>query len=200
MNKKTMKGKDSEKKAGVGAVLVTIMDKTEVTLLTLGVAGLALILIANVIARTFFQSLYYADEISEFLITFITFVGMSYATRKARHIRMGAFLDAMPPKVEKIILYIIFAVSAVVMFELAWHSFKYMMVVRDVSQQTSALLLPYFIFLIIIPIGFFLSGLQFIRSIIKNIVEDDVWQSADQKSEYEDETLAIGGENATSGY
>lgn len=199
MNKNKMKGKDSGK-TGLGASLVIIMDRTEVTLLTIGVAGLALILIANVVARTFFQSLYYADEISEFLITFITFVGMSYATRKARHIRMGAFLDAMPPKVEKIVLYFIFAVSAFFMFELAWHSFKYMLIVRDVDQRTSALILPYFTFLVIIPIGFFLSGVQFIRSIIKNIMEDDVWQSADQKSEYDDESLLTGGGHAPTGY
>jgi C4-dicarboxylate transporter, DctQ subunit len=192
MNKKKIKGKDSGKKTGVGAVIVTMMDKTEVTLLTLGVAGLAMILIANVIARTFFQSLYYADEVSEFLITFITFVGISYAARKARHIRMGAFLDAMPAKLEKAVLIVIFAISAVVMFELAWHSTQYLLFVKMLDQRTSALILPYYTFLIIVPIGFFLSGLQFVRSIIKNFKEDDVWQSADQKSEYEDEI--IGGE------
>ncbi len=185
-------GMDSKKNKSIGSILVLGMDRLEVTLLVLGMAGLALILIANVIARTFFQSLYYADEISEFLITFITFVGMSYATRKARHIRMGAFLDAMPAKLEKAVLIVIFTVSAVVMFELTWHSTKYLFLVKMLEQRTSALLLPYYTFLIIVPIGFFLSGLQFVRSIIKNFKEDDVWQSADQKSEYEDEIIGGG--------
>ena len=195
MKKKEIpKNKEPGGKKSIGEYLVLYMDRTEVTLLTLGVAGLALILIANVIARTFFQSLYYADEVSEFLITFITFVGISYAARKARHIRMGAFLDAMPAKLEKAVLIVIFAISAIVMFELAWHSTKYLLFVKMLDQRTSALILPYYTFLIIVPIGFFLSGLQFVRSIIKNFKEDDVWQSADQKSEYDDEI--IGGEVA----
>jgi len=193
MKKKEIpKDKQALEKKNIGAYLVLFMDRAEVTLLTLGVAGLALILIANVLARTFFQSLYYADEVSEFLVTFITFVGISYATRKARHIRMGAFLDAMPAKLEKVVLIVIFAVSAVVMFELAWHSTKYLLFVKMLDQRTSALILPYYTFLIIVPIGFSLSGLQYIRSIIKNFKEDDVWQSADQKSEYDDEI--VGGE------
>ncbi|MEA1910307.1 MAG: TRAP transporter small permease [Spirochaetota bacterium] len=190
-NKEEKEGIDSEKNKSIGSILVFGMDKLEVTLLTLGVAGLAVILIANVIARTFFQSLYYADEISEFLITFITFVGMSYAARKARHIRMGAFLDAMPAKLEKAVLIVIFAISAVVMFELAWHSTKYLLLVKMLDQRTSALILPYYTFLVIVPIGLTFSGFQFIRSIIKNFKEDDVWQSADQKSEYEDEIVAV---------
>lgn len=189
MKKKEVPNSTGSEKKSVGAVLVKIMDRLEVTLLTIGVAGLAVLLISNVIARTFFQSLYYADEVSEFLITFITFVGMSYAARKARHIRMGAFLDAMPAKLEKVILIIIFTISAAVMFELAWHSMKYLLLVKMLDQRTSALILPYYTFLIIVPIGFFLSGLQFVRSIIKNFKEDDVWQSADQKSEYEEEII-----------
>ncbi len=60
------------------------------------VAALAVLLIANVFARTFSLSIHFAEEISRFLVMLITFTGVSYGVRKARHIRMGAFLDAMP--------------------------------------------------------------------------------------------------------
>jgi len=42
---------------------------------------------------------------------------------------------------------------------------------------------------VIIPTGFGLAGIQYIRTIIKNFTEKDPWQSPDQQSEYEDEEM-----------
>lgn len=176
-----------EKGKSIGRTIALAIDWFEVLVLSVGVAALAVLLIANVVARTFFQSLYYADEVSKFLIILISFVGVSYAARKARHIRMGAFLDLMPAKLEKIFIFGISAINAVVMLILAWYGFQYMNQMRMMGQMTSALQVPYWTFMIIIPIGFVSAGIQYIRTIIKNIVEKDVWQSPEQQSEYEDE-------------
>jgi len=152
-----------------------------------GTAALTVLLIANVIARSFFQSIYYADEVSKFLIILVTMVGVSYAARKARHIRMGAFLDLMPPKMEKTFVFIISGVNTVVMFMMAYYSYQYVAQMMMLGQKTSALQVPFWTFNVIVPIGFAVAGIQYIRTIIKNIVEKDVWLSADQQSEYEDE-------------
>jgi len=183
-----MSNDQTEKKTrSIGRVFSLVLDWFEVGILSTSTALLAVLLIANVIARTFFQAIYFAEEVSEFLIIFTTFVGVSYAARKARHIRMGAFLDSMPPKMEKVFIYIISAVSAVVMFMMAYHSWDYMTTARAMNQTTQALRLPYWIVLIIVPIGFFSAGIQYVRTVWKNIKEDDVWQSPEQQSEYEDE-------------
>jgi len=171
---------------GVGLVV----DWFEVTILAGGTAALAVMLIANVIARSFFQSIYYAEEVSTFLIILVTMVGVSYAARKARHIRMGAFFDLMPPTLEKIFVFAISAVSAVVLFYLAYFSYEYMLKMRMLGQKTAALQVPFWTFNLIVPIGFALAGIQYIRTIIKNIVEKDVWLSPEQQSEYEDEVIS----------
>ncbi len=160
----------------------------EVCSLVLCVGALTALLITNFIAREFFTSLYFAEEISEFLVIFTTFVGVSYGVRKARHIRMGAFLDMMPPFVEKIFIIIISAVSAFVMFFMANASYEYMMYSLQKAHVTPALKLPYWIFYVIIPIGFFMAGIQYIRTIVKNLVEKETWMSPEQQSEYENET------------
>lgn len=181
---------DPQEKRPVTRYLSLAVEWFEVTALSLSTAALAILLIANVIARTFFQALYYAEEAAQFLIIFTTFVGISYAARKARHIRMGAFLDSMAPKYEKIFIFVIATISAVVMFFMAYHSWTYMESSRLAGQTTQALRIPYWYTLIIVPIGFFSAGIQYVRTIIKNIQEKDVWQSPEQQSEYEDE---IGG-------
>ncbi len=170
----------------VGRVIGKAVDLFEVTALATSTAFLAILLIANVIARTFFQAIYFAEELSEFLIIFTTFVGVSYAARKARHIRMGAFLDAMPRRMEKIFIYVISAISALVMFLMAYHSWNYMATAKMLRQTTQALRMQYWITLVIVPIGFFSAGIQYVRTVIKNTVEDEVWQSPEQQSEYED--------------
>ncbi|MFP4151990.1 MAG: TRAP transporter small permease [Alkalispirochaeta sp.] len=179
-----------EEKITIGRRVSLMVDWFEVGALSLSTAALAILLIANVIARTFYQAIYFAEELAEFLVVFTTFVGVSYAARKARHIRMGAFLDSMPPKVEKVFIYVISAVSAVVMFIMAYHSWNYMLTARMMGQTTQALRMPYWITLVIVPVGFFSAGIQYVRTVWKNIREEDVWQSPEQQSEYEDE---IGG-------
>ncbi len=166
-----------------------VINGVEVSILVFCVAALAVLLIANVFARTFFQSIYFAEEVSKFLVMLTTFTGVSYGVRKARHIRMGAFLDAMPVKMEKVFIIIICAVSAVVMGLMAWFSYEYLMNAMSRGHVTPALRFPKWTFYVIIPIGFGLAGIQYVRTIIKNFTEKDVWQSPDQQSEYEDEQI-----------
>ena len=152
-------------------------------------AALAILLIANVFARTFFQSIYFAEEVSKFLVMLTTFTGVSYGVRRARHIRMGAFLDAMPPKMEKVFLIIISLISALVMGIMTWFSYKYLLNAMNMGHMTPALRVPKWTFYIIMPIGFGMACIQYIRTIIKNLTEPDPWQSPDQQSEYEDEEI-----------
>ncbi|MGM0431164.1 MAG: TRAP transporter small permease [Spirochaetota bacterium] len=168
-------------------IFTKAVDRIEVGIITGSTAMLAVLLIANVIARTFYRSLYFSEEVASFFVMLITFIGTSYAARRARHIRMGAILEAFPPKLEKIMVMIISAVSAVVLMILAYHSWRYMMATQISGQRTPSLNMPYWYFLIVAPVGFFMAGFQYIRTFFKNIAEKDVWLSPEQQSEYEDE-------------
>ena len=166
-----------------------VVNGFEVSILVFCVAALGILLIANVFARTFFQSIYFAEEVSKFLVMLTTFAGVSYGVRKARHIRMGAFLDAMPPKMEKTFIIFISLISAVVMAIMAWASWEYLTNAMAKGHMTPALRVPKWTFYVIIPIGFGLACIQYIRTIIKNFIEKEPWQSPDQQSEYEDEEI-----------
>ncbi len=182
--------KNSGQKHPLNNVFVLVgkaVDWFEVSVLSLGVFLLAAILIANVIARNFFRSIYYAEEVSMILVIIITFVGVSYAVRKARHIRMGAIFDAFNPKLQKIMLIIIAAYSATVMFLMAYYAYVYMMTIRLTMQVTPSLRIQYWLILIVVVLGFASAGIQYARTILKNIIEKDVWLSPEQQSEYEEE-------------
>ncbi len=166
-----------------------VVNGVEVSILVFCVAALGILLISNVFARTFFQSIYFAEEVSKFLVMLCTFTGVSYGVRKARHIRMGAFLDAMPPKMEKVFIIIISLISAVVMGIMTWASYEYLINAMSKGHMTPALRVPKWSFYVIMPVGFGLACIQYIRTIIKNLTEKEPWQSPDQQSEYEDEEI-----------
>ena len=173
----------------INKIIGAIINAFEVWSLMFCIFFLTTLLIVNVIAREFFVSIYFAEEVSEFLLIFVTFVGVSYGVRKARHIRMGAFLDAMPPKMEKIFLIIISIISAIVMGIMTWASWEYLTNAMSKGHMTPALRVPKWTFYVIMPIGFGLAAIQYIRTIIKNLTEKEPWQSPDQQSEYEDEEI-----------
>lgn len=177
--------KNTWQKLGNAASL--FVDRFEVWVLIISTSGLAVLLIANVILRNVYRSIHFAEEISQLFIILITFIGTSYATRRARHIRMGALLELLPPKIEKVLILIISAFSAIVMLMLAYIALQYVITLRMRGTLTASLRAPYWLFVIAAPVGLGMSGFQFVRTFIKNIVEKDVWLSPEQKDEYEDE-------------
>jgi len=186
-----------EKKRGgaIGAVRSSLkivgelVEWIEFLALSVGVFALTALWIANVIARTFFTSIYFVEEVSQFLVLVITFAGLSYGVRRARHIRMGAIFDAMGPRLQKVFIFVIAGISCVLMAIMLKYSYGYAMESFIMSHTTPALRLPYWIFWVVIPIGFFLAAIQYFRTIMKNIVEKEVWLSPQQKSEYEVENV-----------
>jgi TRAP-type C4-dicarboxylate transport system permease small subunit len=168
-----------------------IINAIEISILVFCVATLAVLLIVNVFARTFFQSIYFAEEVATFLVILMTFTGVSYAVRKARHIRMGAFLDAMPPKLEKTFIIIISLISAMVMAIMAWASWENLLNAMSQKHMTPALRVPKWTFYVIIPI---VCRIGECIQISQDRAQEfrrrtDPWQSPDQKSEYKDETI-----------
>lgn len=163
-----------------------VLEKIEEVILCIGVSVLAVILIVNVIARKAGASIYFIDEIAMFLVIWITFIGLSYASRKARHLRMSAIFDLSSVRVQKIMIFVVSTISAVVMFYLAYISVNYVYITYRWQQVVPALRMFYWIVIVVVPVGFFLAGIHYVRTIMKNIqVKEEVWLSPEQKSEYE---------------
>jgi TRAP-type C4-dicarboxylate transport system permease small subunit len=72
---------------------------------------------------------------------------------------------------------------------MAFTAYEYVINAMSRGHETGALRLPYWIFYAIIPVGFFMAGIQYVRTIIKNLTEKDTWMSPEQQSEYEDEII-----------
>ena len=152
--------------------------RVEAVALALGVLAMAVNTVANVVGRFGFgRSLYFAEEVNQALIVLITFAGMSYAARHGRHIRMSALTDALPHGARKAMMVAISALTAALLMALAWFALSYVMTQAGRGRVLPALSIPQWWIIVWVPAGFFLTGLQYALTAVKNLTDPRIWLS-----------------------
>lgn len=171
----------------------------EAFVLAFGVLIMATNSIANVVGRFLFsQSIYFTEELNQFLIVLVTFVGLGYAARKGRHIRMSAVYDQLNDRQRKALMILIAAVTAAVMFVLAYYSYVYVARVAKLGKVTPSLQVPLYLTYFWVPLGFVITGIQYVMTVVKNLQSDDIYISYEQVDTYEEgEGMESPGELAT---
>ncbi|TVO59327.1 TRAP transporter small permease [Denitromonas halophila] len=135
---------------------------------------------ANAMGRYFFgKSIFFAEELNQFLIVSVTFIGFAYAVRKGRNIRMTALYDSLGHGVRKVITTIIAVTTAALMFYLAYKAYFYVVELKDINRLSPALEFPVYIIYSIIPIGFVMAGLQYLISFAMNLMHREIYLSYD---------------------
>lgn len=164
----------------------SLISRIESAVLAVGVLLMAANTVSNVVGRYVFgESLFFSEELNRILIILITFAGISYAARQGRHIRMSAIYDAMPPKVRKTLMIMIALVTAAFMFGLCYYAVGYIMTQASRGRVLPALSIPVWWTLVWVPVGFFMTGMQYILTAIKNIVEKDIYLSTNVLEGYD---------------
>ena len=125
-------------------------------------------------------------EITEMLIVIITFVGVGYAARHARHIRMSAVYDLLNGRLRKALLIVISVGTATLMFYFAYKSAQYDLALYARGRTSSALHIPMWVINLALPVGFSLAGIQYSLTAIRNLISDDIYRSFREKEEYSD--------------
>ena len=163
--------------------------RIEAILLAAGVLLMAANTVANVVGRfVFSSSIQSTEEVNRVLIIMITFAGISYAARHGRHIRMTAFFDLMPARARKLLMIFIAITTAFAMFALAWYSWGYLQTTLGRGRLLPSLQIPVWWTLVWVPVGFFMTGLQYLLTAIKNIIEKDIYLSTNVLEGYADES------------
>ncbi|SLN65675.1 2,3-diketo-L-gulonate TRAP transporter small permease protein YiaM [Roseovarius albus] len=171
--------------AGVGRIEVLILGS--------GIILMAINTIANVFGRYVFnQSIYFSEELNEFLIVIVTFMGLGYATRKGIHIRMSAIYDALPTKVRKAFMIVIAATTSVMMAILAWYALEYVQKVASRGRITPALQLPLYLTYVWVVVGLALTSFQYALTALRNLnfAEEEIYVSYLEIDSYEDPETA----------
>jgi C4-dicarboxylate transporter, DctQ subunit len=180
----------SARPSGVVRILNLVdggIARIEAIILAYGIILMATNSVANVIGRFVFnRSLYFAEELNQFLIVLVTFVGIGYAARKGRHIRMSALYDQLGDRLRKILMTVIAGLTSVVMFVLAYYSYRYVSDVARLGTLTPSLRIPLWWTYIWVPVGFVVTGIQYLLTVVRNLREPDVYISYEHVDSYEE--------------
>jgi len=177
---------------GVLGTIDNTIARIESVMLAVGVLLMALNTVANVVGRFVFQySLFFSEELNRILIILITFAGISYAARHGRHIRMSAIYDALPPKGRKVLMIVIALVTSLFMFGLCYYSFFYILTQAGRGRVLPSLQIPVWIPLVWVPVGFFMTGLQYLLTAIKNVISKDTYLSTSVLEGYDDNEMEV---------
>ncbi|AUH35140.1 TRAP transporter small permease [Paracoccus tegillarcae] len=172
---------------GILGVIDVVIAKIEAFLLAAGVLLMAANTVANVVGRYLLgESIFFSEELNQALIILITFAGISYAARHGRHIRMSAFFDAMPFRMRKTMMIIISGITGAMMLLLCWYSVDYLMAQMGRGRLLPALQIPQWWIIVWVPLGFFLTGLQYMLTTVKNMIDKDIWLSTSTLEGYDD--------------
>ncbi|NAW66702.1 TRAP transporter small permease subunit [Photobacterium halotolerans] len=172
---------------GVLGKVDTLISKIESFMLATGVLLMALNTCVNVVARFGFgQGLFFSGEINRILIILITFAGIGYAARHGRHIRMSAVYDMLPFKGRKIVMILISVITAAIMFLLAYFSYQYVLSVFERGRILPALGFEIWWIYIWVPLGFAVTGVQYLLTAYKNATSPEIYLSTGVLDEYTD--------------
>nr|WP_198034574.1 TRAP transporter small permease [Halomonas sp. 1513] len=168
-------------------VVDTWISKAEAMILATGVILMAINTVANVIGRfAFGESLHFSEEVNRILIVMITFAGIGYAARHGRHIRMSAIYDALPTGARRWLMIFICLFTALVMFTLCYYSIGYIQTTYSRGRVLPSLSIPVWIMYLWVPLGFTVTGIQYLLTAFKNLTSRDVYLSTHVVDGYKD--------------
>jgi len=161
-----------------------IIQTLEEWMLAGSILTLAALSIGNVIARNLFNSsITAAEELSQWLMITICFVGLSYAVSRGRHIRMTALYDLLNPRWKKAFALAISILTSLLMAVLGLYACSYVRTVYQLGGISPALRIPFWIFYLSAPLGLFLAAFQYALAAIRNWKEPEVYLSFRVKDE-----------------
>ncbi|HMB76197.1 MAG TPA: TRAP transporter small permease [Kiloniellaceae bacterium] len=177
---------------GVLGVIDGLISRFEAFALAAGVLLMAANTVANVVGRFIFQhSIFFTEELNSIIIVLITFAGIGYAARHGRHIRMSAIFDALPVKTRKAMMILISIITALSMFALCYFAVGYIHKVATSGRVLPALQIPVWWMFVWVPIGFFVTGVQYLLTAIKNFIEKDVYLSTTVLEGYDETEIEV---------
>ena len=168
-------------------VIDRILEYMEATIVGGCVILMAVLMVTHVLGRMFFQiGVPGRTEVTELMIVLITFVGVSYAVRRARHISMSAIYDQLKGVARKVFIIVICLVTGALLFYMAWEAVGYVETTYQRQRSTSALQIPLWMIYISMPIGFTLAGIQYWLTAFRNLTTKEMYRSFTELEGYDE--------------
>ncbi len=142
--------------------------KVEDTFLMVCFSIIAIALLMQIFCRYCLNSpLVWTEELSRYLLVWITFFGINYGLRRNKHIRMEFFYNKMPEQTQRLVT--ILTQALIIYFMVVLFSPTLDFVRMQMNIESSAMQISMGIVYISLPIGFCLSTISLILSTLETL-------------------------------
>ena len=167
-------------------ILSRVIQKIEEVLLATAILLIAVLTVANVICRFLFASpLAFSEEVSQYCIIVVTFVGLSYAASQGRHIRMTAIYDLQSKLWRRRSMIVINGLTSALLLVLTWYACLYVHTVYQLGGIYPVLRVPFYVVYSVAPLGLLLGGIQYALTTWKNVISEEPYVSFELRDEQE---------------
>lgn len=130
--------------------LIHKLQKIEDWFLVICLLIMGIVLTLQIVMRTLFAPLQWAEELSRYLQIWITFLGLGYGVRKGSHISMTLVQDKMPKSIKYLFKMICNLAALFAFAVLIYSSFTFL---EHQNVVSTAMKLPMQLVYSVIPIG-----------------------------------------------
>jgi len=121
-------------------VMTRLADRTLVLACNASLILLLLVVMAGVVSRALDRPVVWSDELSRFLMVWLSFLGWTLATRNHAHIRVGLVLDRLPPRAQRAVEAVIQAITGSIGLAFIWYGL--MLTGRNAGVQAVTMPIP----------------------------------------------------------
>lgn len=145
-------------------------------MLSWGIIIIATLTVVNVFCRTLLGfSLASVEEVCQFSIVLVTFVGLSYGAAQGRHIRMTALYDEVPLGPRRWLRITICFSTSLLLFVLTWYALRYAGTAYALGTLAPVTQVPLWLVYLSAPLGLGLAALQYLLAGIQNLQSEQVY-------------------------
>jgi TRAP-type C4-dicarboxylate transport system permease small subunit len=149
---------------------IRILNKVEIWLMVFPLSLLCILIFAEIIMRTCFQTGFsWLEEFGRYVLVFSTFLGASIAIKRNDHATMLALLQALSPKWRQMIMVLRDVALGCFLLVLDYYAGRQVLNLMAIGTRTSTLALPLWFAYIILPISILVMSIRYFISAKNNL-------------------------------
>lgn len=132
-------------------------------------AAISCVMMAQIIARSFFTSMTWPEEFCRYCYIWTVFLSLGYTIKKGNMLKVGLLMDMLPLKIRKSIEIIVHTLMVAIFAIFFRYAIMYTGKIKITGQVSSAMGIPMWIMYLSTIVGFGLATLRTIQEIINDI-------------------------------
>ena len=132
-------------------------------------ALISCVMMAQIIARNFFNSMTWPEEFSRYCYIWTVFLSLGYTIKKGNMLKVGLVMDLLPQKIRRsieILANIIILAICVVFFR---YAITYTGIIHNTGQISPAMHIPMWIMYLSTVLGFGMASIRTAQEVVSNI-------------------------------